>query len=92
MSIAHRWSRNSRITNIKREEKFTGDENEFLLMYCTEMEKKEHHDFYVFGHRHLPLDLKVGESSRYINLGEWVHHNTYGVYDGVEMELKTFSA
>lgn len=90
--IANHWSRQSRISNTKMEEKFQGEENEFLLMYCRELEKSNHHDFYVFGHRHLPLDLKVGANSRYINLGEWVHFNTYAEYDGKEFSLKTFSS
>jgi len=88
--IAKVWSRQSRISNNVREEKFKGEENEFLLAYCRELEKKDHHEFYVFGHRHLPLDLKVGENSRYINLGEWVHFNTYAVLSNDSMELKTF--
>ncbi len=91
MGIAHFWSRRSRISNIKREEKFKGEENEFLLTYCKDLEKKDHHDFYIFGHRHLPLDLKVSENSRYINLGEWVNFNTYAAYDGKQLELKTFN-
>lgn len=92
IGIAHFWSRKSRISNMKREEKFQGEENEFLLTYCKELEQKLHHDFYVFGHRHLPLDLKVSDNSRYVNLGEWVHFNTYAEYDGKEIHLKTFSA
>lgn len=92
IGIAKIWSRKSRISNTKREEKFEGEENEFLLTYCKELEKHHHHDYYIFGHRHLPLDLEVGANSRYINLGEWVHFNTYAVYDGKTVELKTFSA
>lgn len=91
IGIAKIWSRKSRISNTKREEKFEGEENEFLLTYCKELEKHHHHDYYIFGHRHLPLDLEVGANSRYINLGEWVHFNTYAVYDGKTVELKTFS-
>lgn len=90
ISIARYWSRNSRITNMKKEEKFQGEENEYLLTYCRESEKIQHFDFYVFGHRHLPLDLSVGKSSRYINLGEWVHFYTYASYSGTSLELKTF--
>ncbi|GAB1444713.1 UDP-2,3-diacylglucosamine diphosphatase [Flammeovirgaceae bacterium] len=90
IGIAKYWSRNSRITNMKKEEKFNGEENEYLLAYCRELEKTSHHDFYIFGHRHLPLDIKVGDKSRYINLGEWVNFNTYGVYDGKSIELRTF--
>jgi UDP-2,3-diacylglucosamine hydrolase len=89
--IATTWSRKSRITNMKREERFEGEEEEFLWVYCRDLEKSQHHDFYIFGHRHLPLDLKVNETSRYINLGEWVHFNTYAAYDGTNVELKTFN-
>jgi UDP-2,3-diacylglucosamine hydrolase len=88
--IANYWSRQSRISNTKLEEKFTGEENEYLLSYCRDLEKTTHHDFYIFGHRHLPLDLKVGENSRYLNLGEWVHFDTYAVYDGHQVSLKKF--
>jgi UDP-2,3-diacylglucosamine hydrolase len=90
MSLAHKWSKSSRIANMKREN-FQSDQNEYLFKYCEEMEKKEHHDFYIFGHRHLPLDLKVSDNSRYINLGEWVNYSPYAVYDGKNVELKSFS-
>jgi UDP-2,3-diacylglucosamine hydrolase len=91
MAIAHAWSKKSRITNLKNEEKFTGEEGEFLWVYCRELEKKQHHDFYIFGHRHLPLTLKVNDKSTYVNLGEWVNFNTYAVYDGMNVDLKTFN-
>jgi len=90
ISIANYWSRQSRISNMKLEEKFTIEENEFLLTYCKELEKTTHHDFYIFGHRHLPLDLNVSPTSRYINLGEWVHFDTYAAYDGQQVYLQKF--
>ncbi len=90
IGIATYWSRKSRISNMKREEKFQGEGEEFLWVYCKKLEEKQHHDFYIFGHRHLPLDLKINESSRYINLGEWVHFNTYAEYDGKDVKLKTW--
>lgn len=92
IALAQRWSKSSRLSNMKLEEKFQGEEREFLLAWCKEMEAKTHHDYYIFGHRHLPLDLKVGDSSRYVNLGEWVHFSPFAVYDGKALELKTFSA
>lgn len=90
IGIANYWSRNSRIANMKREEKFENQESEFLWVYCKEYEQSDHHDFYIFGHRHLPLDLKVTDNSRYINIGEWVNFKTYAVYDGHDVQLKTF--
>ena len=92
IGIASYWSRKSRISNSKREEKFQGEEGEFLWTYCNEVESQQHYDFYIFGHRHLPLDLKIGETSRYVNLGEWVHFNTYATYDGKQVALKTFTS
>jgi UDP-2,3-diacylglucosamine hydrolase len=91
IGVANYWSRNSRISNNKKEEKYLGDENEFLLVFCKETELKTHHDFYIFGHRHLPLDLSINEKSRYINLGEWVNFSTYAVFDGDKLELKSYS-
>ena len=90
IGIANYWSRSSRISNTKKEEKFQGEEGEYLLVYCREMEKETHHDYYVFGHRHLPLDIKINERSRYVNLGEWVNFSTYAEYDGRMLSLKSF--
>ena len=90
IAIAQAWSRKSRISNLQKEEKFQGEEGEFLWIYCRELEKREHHDFYIFGHRHLPLVLNVTGNSKYINLGEWVNFNTYAVYNGTNVDLKTF--
>lgn len=90
IGIANYWSRQSRISNNKKGETFVSEEQEFLLTYCKEVEQTTHHDFYIFGHRHLPLDLKVSDTSRYINLGEWVHFDTYAEYDGVTVHLKKF--
>lgn len=90
IGIANYWSKKSRISNQKMDEKFQGEEKEFLWVYCSEREKKEHFDYYIFGHRHLPLDIKIGERSRYINLGEWVNYTTFAVYDGTNVELKSF--
>ncbi len=67
-----------------------GEDKEWLLQYSREVESQKHHDFYVFGHRHLPLDLKVNEVSRYVNLGEWVSQQTYAEFDGEHLLLKTF--
>jgi UDP-2,3-diacylglucosamine hydrolase len=90
IAIANMWSRKSRISNMKRGEQFEGEEKEYLWVHCTEVEQKNHHDFYIFGHRHLVLDLKIGSSSRYINLGEWVHDSSYAEYDGRTVTLKVF--
>lgn len=83
------WSKSSRAAQNKKEKGFLGDK-EFLYAFCKEQEKIKHRDYYIFGHRHLPLNIEVGEKSRYINLGEWIHHNTYAEFDGENLFLKEF--
>ena len=89
VGLANWWSRGSRASGAKKDNNFLG-EAEWLWAYSKELEEKSHHDYYIFGHRHLPLDLEVGETSRYINLGEWLSFDTYAVYNGAKMELLTF--
>ncbi|OON66184.1 UDP-2,3-diacylglucosamine diphosphatase [Hymenobacter sp. CRA2] len=89
IGIANAWSQRSRLSNTAKDDVYLGDE-EWLLVYCRELEQRFHHDYYVFGHRHLPLDVPVGAHSRYVNLGEWVNYCTYGVYDGHELLLREF--
>ena len=75
---------------IKRELQFRG-EGEWLWSYAKEQDAKKHHDYYIFGHRHLLLDLPVSENSRYINLGQWAyddeHSNHFAVYDGEQLQV-----
>ncbi|REA58353.1 UDP-2,3-diacylglucosamine diphosphatase [Dyadobacter luteus] len=89
--IAKTWSKRSRAANVEKgEEQFMGEDKEWLLQYCKEVEAQQHFDFYIFGHRHLRLDLAVNDRSRYINLGEWVTLQTFATYDGQEMSLSRF--
>lgn len=90
MSLAQYWSRKSRIANGTKDEQFHGEEGEWLVIYAKEVLRKEHFDYFIFGHRHLPLDIRLDEKSRYINLGEWVNYRSYAVFDGEKLELKYF--
>lgn len=70
--------------------KFLGEDNEWLVQYAKRKLETEHYDYFIFGHRHFPMEIKVGEKSTYFNLGDWIDHYTYGVFDGKQFELKTF--
>jgi UDP-2,3-diacylglucosamine hydrolase len=87
--LANHYSYKSRQKNLFKDDEFKG-EKEWLLQYCRQIESEQHHDYYIFGHRHLPLDIKINEKSRYINIGDWIKAFTYGEYDGREMCLKYF--
>ena len=91
IGMANYWSKKSRIATQLEEEKFLGDDKEWLVMFSKEILAKEHFDYLIFGHRHLPLDIKIN-SSRYINLGDWFRYNSYAVFDGVELELRYYDS
>ena len=88
--IAKFSSRKSRASTGTADEKFLGEENEWLVSYSREMLQKEHFDYFIFGHRHLPLDIKLSDKSRYVNLGEWLNYNSYASFDGEQLELKRY--
>lgn len=89
IGVANFWSRKSRISNTQREDVFLGDQ-EWLLSFCRDTQVQNPHDYYIFGHRHLPLDIPFAPDSRYINLGEWVNYCSYAEYDGQEVKLRYF--
>lgn len=91
MGLAHYLSRRSRAQTGTKEETFLGEENEWLLLFSKEQLKNEHFDFFVFGHRHLPIDYALSNGSRYINLGDWIHYFTYAVFDGENLNLKSYT-
>lgn len=87
LGMGNFWSGRSRKKSYENDRKWLGEEKEWLVQYSRERLKKEHLDFLVFGHRHLPIDIPVGDRSRYINLGDWITYFTYAVFDGSEMKL-----
>ncbi|MFZ4739690.1 MAG: UDP-2,3-diacylglucosamine diphosphatase [Bacteroidales bacterium] len=90
INLALYFSRKSRIANGNTDEVFLGEEKERLIVYAKEILQKEHFDFFIFGHRHLPLDIKIANNSRYLNIGDWVKSFSYIVFDGEKLELKYF--
>lgn len=89
IGLANFWSGKSRAQANDTEQRFMG-EDEWLWTFAKETQKTTHYDYYIFGHRHLPLDLEVGDNSKYINLGEWLSYCTYAEYSEGEIKLKTF--
>ncbi len=69
---------------------FLGEENEWLVQYAKRKLEKKHYDYFIFGHRHLPLEIDLNEKSTYMNLGDWITYYTYGVFDGHKLSLKKY--
>lgn len=114
LGIAHFWSGRSRKKNYENDRMWLGADKEWLVQYCNGLLEKEHYDYFIFGHRHLPVDIELSDAgsagrdpggvagmvpsgspagdpegtvSRYINLGDWITHFTYAVFDGGGMRL-----
>ncbi len=99
MGLANYLSRRSRVQTGASEEVFLGEDKEWLISYCKEVLKarlrggqEKKIDFFVFGHRHLAIDYRLspGGEARYINLGDWIRYYTYAVFDGENLELRSY--
>jgi UDP-2,3-diacylglucosamine hydrolase len=84
------FSRRSRLARGDDDSIYLGEDKERLFVYTKQILEQKHFDLFIFGHRHYPLDVKIGENSRYINLGDWIYNFTYAVLDGQHFELKKF--
>jgi UDP-2,3-diacylglucosamine hydrolase len=90
IGLAKYLAERSRQNHIKNELAFQG-EDEWLFLHCKEREQISHHDFYVFGHRHLPLEMKINNTSTYYNVGEWIKEFTYGEFNGSDFYIRRFT-
>lgn len=87
--FGHWWSKQSRYSKGLFEE-FLGTDKEYLILYAREILKRQPIDYFVFGHRHIPMEIKMGASTL-INLGEWISAYTYAAYDGNSMALASYN-
>ena len=92
IKLANYFSAKSRAKRGSADEVFLGADKEWLIIYCKEQAQNMEVDYFVFGHRHFAIDYSINERSRYINLGDWIKLNTYGVFDGETMQLLKWEA
>jgi UDP-2,3-diacylglucosamine hydrolase len=92
IGLANYFSRKSRAATGVEEEQFLGEDKEWLIIFCKEMLKKKHFDFFIFGHRHLPLEYILNGKSVYINLGDWIKYYSYAVFDDGTVALKYYNS
>ena len=79
------------VTRKGKEIKFKSKENEMLYHFCIKKLKNSFYNFFIFGHRHLPLKIDLGNNSFYFNTGDWINHYSFLVFDGSEVLLKYFN-
>ena len=90
MKLGQYMSVKNKLISGDEDAKYLGDENEWLVQYCKKKLTETHYDYFVFGHRHLPLDIQLQENSKYINLGDWIQYFTYGVFEDKQLQIKEF--
>ena len=88
IAVANYWSRRSRKVNGSSDEIFLGEEKEWLAIYAKEVLEREHFDYFIFGHRHLTMEIPLNDKSTYINLGAWIKDCTYVSIGGNELKLE----
>lgn len=90
MGIANYSSRKSRQSAGDKDYQYLGEEREWLIIHSKDILKVKHYDYFVYGHRHVPIHVSIGNNSEYINLGDWMKNYTYAVFDGAAIKLEKF--
>ncbi|NRB62889.1 MAG: UDP-2,3-diacylglucosamine diphosphatase [Saprospiraceae bacterium] len=90
IGLANFWSSKSRGTKPEPTA-FQGPDREWLIHYANGILDEKYFDYFLFGHRHLPIDFTLkNNKSRYLNLGEWLTFTSYARFDGEQIELLFF--
>jgi len=87
-NFGYAWSENNRKKILHIENKYLGEENEFLVKFAKKYVETHDVDFLLFGHRHIELDLQLKNKSRVIILGDFIGIYSYGVFDGENFRLE----
>ena len=86
------WAKHSRQKHMKEEEPtYMGEDKEHLVLYTKEyIQYHPNVDYFIYGHRHIELDLQLTKKARMIILGDWITQFTYAVFDGEHMFLSEY--
>lgn len=90
IGLANYFSRRSRESVDRHETHFLGEDKEWLIIHSKEVLQSQYFDYFVYGHRHVPGIHPLPQGSSYVNLGDWVTHFTYAVFNGREMQMEQY--
>mgnify|MGYP002623969663 CR=1 FL=1 len=91
MPFGRNWAKHSRMKHCE-ETPWQGEDEEPLVIFAKQyLGEHPDVDFFVFGHRHIQLDLALGRQTRVIILGDWIRQFTYAVYDGEGLYLERYT-
>ena len=86
------WAKHSRMKRVGGSEPpYMGENKEHLVLFTKEyMKQHPDIDFFIYGHRHIELDLILSRKSRMMILGDWITKFTYAVFDGEHLFLENY--
>lgn len=93
MTFGLKWAEHSRRKHERQggEPPFLGEDKEPLVLFAREyLQSHPDTDYFIFGHRHIELDLNLPPAARLLILGDWIDKFTYAVYDGEHLFLENF--
>lgn len=92
MWLGQTWAKHSRLKRADgKEPPYMGEEREHLVCFTRHyMETHQNVDYFIFGHRHIELDLNLSRKARLMILGDWITQFTYAVFDGQHMFLEEY--
>jgi UDP-2,3-diacylglucosamine hydrolase len=89
--IAQYFSVKNKLISGSEDIHYLGDDKEWLVQYAKRKLETRHYDYFVFGHRHLPLEIPLNKEATYVNLGDWISHFTYAVLDEGGLTLQKYN-
>lgn len=92
VKLAQYFSVKNKLISGDDDIKFLGEDKEWLVQYAKRKLEQQHYDYFVFGHRHLPMEIHLNGKSTYVNLGDWITHFTYAVFDGEKLLLEKYGS
>lgn len=93
MSFGLKWAEHSRRKHGEEggDPPYLGENKEYLVLFAKEYLKQHPQvNFFLFGHRHIELDLMLTRQSRILVLGDWISQFTYAVFDGQNMFMENY--
>lgn len=87
MRLGQYFSVKNKLISGDEDVHFLGEDKEWLVLYAKRKLETVHYDYFIFGHRHLPLQIALKENSTYINLGDWITYFSYGQFSAHSFSL-----
>ena len=92
VALGMKWAKHSRLKREDgKEPPYQGEDKETLCIYAKEyLQTHPDINYFIFGHRHIELDLMLSRTCRMMILGDWISQFTFARFDGETMTLDSY--